>query len=74
MAYILELFQFRVARNNAAASHKGTIKEKIERFASRHALAKYVFAFVGIPVLILAALFICLTVITLPIALLLGWI
>ncbi|MBC8537763.1 hypothetical protein H8693_02300 [Christensenellaceae bacterium NSJ-63] len=74
MAYILELFQFRVARNNAAASHKGTIKEKIERFASRHALAKYVFAFVGIPVLILAALFICLAVITLPMALLLGWV
>ena len=74
MTYILEMFQHRAARNNAVAPHKGAVKENVERFAGRHSFMWHAIAFVGVSVLMLAALFICLAVITLPMALLLGWV
>lgn len=74
MAYILEMFQHRAAQNSAVVPYKGAVKEKIERFAGRHSFLWHAIAFVGVSVLMLAALFICLAVITLPMALLLGWV
>lgn len=74
MTYILEMFQHRVARNSASVPHKGAVKEKIGRFAGRHSFLWHTIAFMGVSVLMLAALFICLAVITPPMALLLGWV
>lgn len=49
------------------------IGEAAENFFSRHLFLCYFMAFIGMPVLILITVFICTTILVLPVALLLGW-
>ena len=46
----------------------------MEKFLSHHRLLGFLIIFIGMPLVTLAAVCICTTMITLPIALLFGWI
>lgn len=44
-----------------------------ERFAFRHPYLTYLAMFIGVPVVILSAVAFCTAVVTLPLALIFGW-
>lgn len=46
----------------------------VERFMYRHPYAAFLALFVGMPIFILIAVFVCTTVIVFPIAWIMGWI
>lgn len=46
---------------------------RAERFAYRHPYLAFFAMFIGMPIFILAAVAFCTTVITLPLALIFGW-
>ncbi len=46
---------------------------RAERFAFRHPYLAFFAMFIGMPIFILAAVAVCTTVVTLPLALVFGW-